>query len=85
MPNSVMTPFQLLSAKLKRLRSALRIWNKEVFGRLDINIHHASLQLQQVQVEISSQGFSEDLHRKEINAHADLDLCLKQQEIFFKE
>ena len=71
-------PMQLLGAKLKRLWRDLKVWNRDVFGYLDMNISQASSSLQEVQAEIANQGISNDLHRQELAAHEALDHCLKQ-------
>ena len=41
-------PFHTVTAKLKRLRQALKVWNKEVFGDLEANIATAEASLQSV-------------------------------------
>ena len=84
-PIANVSPWQIVGAKLKRLRFALRHWNKHVFGRLEVNIEKAYSDLQLNQNDISVNGFSNVRHKKELDAHAALTLSLNQQEIFLKE
>ena len=76
---------QLLGVKLKRLRQDLKFWNRVIFGRLEDNIKRASSSLQDLQNQIAVQGFSDELHSYELQAHEKLDGYLKQHEIFYKE
>ena len=63
----------------------MRQWNKHVFGCLKNNINSASASLQEIHNEISLHDIDDDRHKREIDAYAALDLCLKQQEIFLNE
>ena len=84
-PLAHLHPMQILGYKLKRLRGQLRIWNRDVFGYLTINIDRAASLLQSIQAEIETHGFSDALHKQELEAYESLDHCLHQQEIFLKE
>ena len=56
-----------------------------MFGNFSQNIIKAQTYLAKVQNSITIQGISEDLHQKELEAHANLETHIIQQEIFLKE
>ena len=84
-PLAHLHPMQILGYKLKRLRGQLRIWNRDVCSHLKINIDRATSILQSIQGEIETHGFSDALHKQELEAYESLDHYLHQQEIFLKE
>ncbi|WCJ39165.1 DNAse I-like superfamily protein [Euphorbia peplus] len=78
-------PMPLLCHKLKGLRPILRNWNKDVFGNFNVNIATCEATLNDIQINIASNGFSDSLYQEEIAAHTQLNLHLKQKEIYYKE
>ena len=78
-------PLVRVTSKLKAVKSALKTWNKEVFGNMAINISKAKDHLQHIQLRISNEGFSDDLFAEEVTAHSTLDDLLKQQEMMLKD
>lgn len=68
-----------LAAKLKRLKSALRTWNKEVFGRMEGHI--ACLEARIDQVERSLQdNFSPEDELKLITSQLELKVWMDREE-----
>lgn len=74
-----------LQYKLKALRTKLRDWNWNVFGNLNVSIKSAQDQLLEIQNQISSVGFSDELHSAELEAHCHLNSLLLRQESLLKE
>ena len=75
----------IMMSKLKMLRSFLRYWNKTTFGHVDYLISQAKQSLLSVQHEIELHGFSDDLHRQELEANKNLSLHLSQPESLLKD
>ncbi|XVE83692.1 hypothetical protein DITRI_Ditri16bG0107000 [Diplodiscus trichospermus] len=78
------TPIQLLVGKLKRLKNALKKWNKEVFGNIHDKVKELHNDLCSIQANITENP-EEELFKMETNISKKLDEVLIQQEIFFKE
>ena len=74
-----------LQYKLKALRTKLRDWNWNVFGNLNVSIKSAQDQLLEIKNQISSVGFSDELHSAELEAHCHLNSLLLRQESLLKE
>lgn len=55
--------------KLKQLRSTLLVWNFSVFGDLNRLIKDCSSKLENIQLEMATAGFFEELHMQELEAH----------------
>ena len=76
-------PVYIMMTKLKLLRSFLRNWNKNTFGHVDSS--KAKQSLISVQQEIEIHGFSDALHRQELDANMSLSLHLAHQESLLKD
>ena len=71
--------------KLRLLKAALCIWNKEVFGDVNRRLAKSLDDLQRVQHEISVNGFLEDLYTRTTEIKVESDLMLSRQELLNKE
>lgn len=71
--------------KLKALKLALKVWNREVFDNLDCNIEAASTAFIDVQKWYNDDLFSNKLLQLGSDARVDLDVLLHQQDTFFRE
>ena len=74
-----------LIAKLKLLKRELKVWNWSIFGDLNRSISATQDQIFVIQNRLASEGHSDDLLRLEMEAIADLDKLLSQQEVFLLE
>lgn len=83
--NIIGSPMYILNSKLKNLKTILKVWNKEVFGDVHAAVQTAEDNLNQIQNDINLQGLFDTLLDAEKLAQTNLELCLKQQETFWKE
>ena len=75
----------VLTFKLKKLKRALKQWNVEIFGDVNARVEKAKEDLSNIQMDISSNGFSPEKLEAEISAHSHLDEALNFQTAFLKE
>ncbi|PNY03410.1 ribonuclease H [Trifolium pratense] len=78
-------PMFVLNSKLKRLKTKLKFWNKEIFGNVHNYVSAAEAHLQHIQIQIQNYGHNDQLMKLEKDAQADLDIALDRQEVFWKE
>lgn len=74
----------VLSQKLKNLKE-LRLWNKKVFGDVNLKVDQAQVMVDDLQHLISSLGHNDALYDQEKLAQADLQQALLFQESFWRE
>lgn len=74
-----------LQVKLKTLKFALRIWNKIVFGDVDVQLAHASARVKSVHDEIAALSFNDLLFVEELQAQSILDNLLLKQDYLLKD
>ncbi|KAM1340007.1 hypothetical protein ACFX2H_038462 [Malus domestica] len=75
----------VLGAKLRVLKSRIKVWNKSVFGDVNINVDKAFDALDEIQKEISSLGPSEERFTKEDNASLCVQNALIAHEKFYRD
>lgn len=75
----------VLSQKLKSLKSALKSWNKDVFGNVHELVRDAEAQLHLIQNQIDTSGHSDTLLEQQKIAQLNLDNALAKEECFWKE
>jgi hypothetical protein len=75
----------ILNTKLKRLKDKLRTWNKEVFGNVHAYVNDAEMQLQEIQSQLQTEGYTDNLGTLEKTAQGNLDKALDRQEEFWRE
>ncbi|XVE77314.1 hypothetical protein DITRI_Ditri13aG0052400 [Diplodiscus trichospermus] len=63
----------------------LKLWNKSIFGDVNINIEEIRQQLQRVQLTIENEGISKELHALKVKLAFDLDKVLLQPKVHRKE
>jgi hypothetical protein len=78
-------PMYILNTKLKRLKDKLRTWNKEVFGNVHAYVNDAEMQLQEIQSQLQTEGYTDNLGTLEKTAQGNLDKALDRQEEFWRE
>ncbi|KAM1304224.1 hypothetical protein ACFX2F_021920 [Malus domestica] len=78
-------PMYVLGAKLRVLKSRIKVWNKSVFGDVNMNVDKAFDALDEIQKEISSLGPSEERFTKEDNASLCVQNALIAQEKFYRD
>jgi hypothetical protein len=78
-------PMYILNTKLKRLKDKLRTWNKEVFGNVHAYVNDADMQLQEIQSQLQTEGYTDNLRTLEKTAQGNLDKALDRQEEFWRE
>ncbi|GAU10446.1 hypothetical protein TSUD_420660, partial [Trifolium subterraneum] len=78
-------PMVCLQDKLKRLRAALKEWNRSVFGNIDHNVKLAIEEVSSVQALIDANDFSAALQQRDFEAQLQLSKVLMQQEMFWRD
>ncbi|XP_024163822.1 uncharacterized protein LOC112170746 [Rosa chinensis] len=76
-------PMFVLACKLHLLKHKLRAWNKNEFGDVNANVESAIADLEEVQLEISNLGPSEDRILLEDDATVRVNAALESQEKFY--
>ena len=61
------------------------MWNKNTFGQVDMLISQAKQNLLSIQNAIEQHGFSDNLHRQELDANNCLAMHLAHQETLYKD
>ncbi|KAI9200065.1 hypothetical protein LWI28_002180 [Acer negundo] len=79
------SPPQVIIYKLRNLKKALKSWNLEVFWDLNSTIVGKSVELHSIQLDLSNQGFSDDLFITEASVHSELDVLLRRHECFYRD
>ncbi|CAL0327859.1 unnamed protein product [Lupinus luteus] len=78
-------PMYVLSKKLRNLKAALKVWNREVFGNLHLKVKNAMEKVENIQLRMSNLGQDQHLLDQENSARNDLSLALQIQEEFWRE
>ncbi|XP_057786898.1 uncharacterized protein LOC131004240 [Salvia miltiorrhiza] len=72
-------PIVRVMLKLKRLRADIRVWNKEVFGNVDVAKNQWQKQLMDTQKQIAVSGYTDDLFNEEVRLQAELNVALSRK------
>lgn len=72
-------------SKLKALKKAIKVWNKEIIRNVHDRIASAQTQLQQIQSNIAYKGFTEDQFHKELGAHSVLESALRDKHAMLQD
>lgn len=72
-------------AKLRNLKNAFKIWNRNVFGDVDTQVRHALEEVNRIQLLIDSEGFSDQLYVQDLEAQLLLTKALNFQEQLWRE
>jgi len=83
--NVVGCPMYILSQKLKMLKEKLKVWNKETFGDIHLQVKNATAQLDAIQAEINRDGHTDMLMEQEKLAQINLENVLNMEECFWQE
>jgi len=75
----------ILSQKLKMLKEAVKLWNKNTFGDVQSQVILAYKDLDEIQLKIDTNGCTDILLDQEKNAQLNLENALNQEEIFWHE
>lgn len=75
----------ILSQKLKMLKEALKLWNKNTFGDVHSQVTLAYKDLDEIQLKIDTNGCTDILLDQEKNAQLNLENALNQEESFWHE
>ncbi|MQM23789.1 hypothetical protein Taro_056859 [Colocasia esculenta] len=73
------TPLFILCQKLRIVKLALKVWNREVFGPIQKKVSYACDVLHQVQLELASNPMNEQLIQKEKQAREAYLTCLNME------
>ncbi|XP_057780029.1 uncharacterized protein LOC130998633 [Salvia miltiorrhiza] len=82
---SITCPLLKVMVKLKRLRSSLKGWNKEVFGHVDVDINQLQIDLERTQKRILAEGYSDALFDEEVELQARLSTRLLRKDLLLKQ
>lgn len=69
-------PMRVVKQNLKNLKAKFKSWNKHVFGDIKQGVNQVLEELEHVQSQIASFGFSDKLHQKELFAQSALQKAL---------
>lgn len=69
-------PMYILSQKLKSLKHILKVWNKEKFGDVHKKVEQVMPEIDAIQEEIDTNGYSDVLFMKEKEAQNNLQHAL---------
>ena len=83
--NVVGCPMYVLSQKLKMLKDKLKVWNKEIFGDIHVQVKDATTKLDAIQEEIDREGHTNMLMEQEKQAQINLENVLNMEECFWHE
>ncbi|XP_057771151.1 uncharacterized protein LOC130990949 [Salvia miltiorrhiza] len=72
-------PILRVMLKLKRMRLDLRVWNKDIFGNVDVSIARGQTDLMNLQNRISETGYTEELFDAEVSCQAKLNIALTRK------
>jgi len=75
----------ILSTKLKLLKDKLKVWNKEIFGNIHLQVSDAEKLLSDIQAQIHTLGHTDTLMNDEKLAQTALDIALHKKETFWQE
>ncbi|KAK2374968.1 hypothetical protein QL285_075894 [Trifolium repens] len=78
-------PMFILSSKLKLLKNALKIWNKDIFGDVHIFVSNSEENLRVIQDQIQINGPTDSLRNAEKLAQIKLEEALHRQDWFWQE
>lgn len=78
-------PMVVLSNKLKCLKSELKVWNKQVFGDVNLKVELALFNLDSIQKQAVVTGYYNALYDQEKKAQLDLQQVLSMEESFWKQ
>jgi len=83
--NFVCCPMFVLNQKLKHLKEALKVWNKNTFGNIPLQVTEATEKLNYIQEEIDNSGATDDLMDQERAVQISLEKVLDTEEIFWQQ
>ena len=69
-------------SKIKNLKEKLKVWNKEVFGNVQIFVQDAEKKLTDIQDDIDKNGATNSLLNMQKQAQNDLQKALETEELF---
>ncbi|XP_057779947.1 uncharacterized protein LOC130998549 [Salvia miltiorrhiza] len=84
-PTNVNCPIRLVMMKLKRLRLALKNWNRQVFGNVDDQLRQLQSSLEGIQRRIANEGYSESLFEEEVEVQARVGTILSRKSALLKQ
>ncbi|KAL6204735.1 hypothetical protein ACLB2K_022002 [Fragaria x ananassa] len=76
-------PQFILQQKLKLLKPILKDWNHNTFGNVNLAVDLARAKLEMIQLDISTNGFTEAQYKQEVEAHNALAGALLVQDQFW--
>lgn len=66
----------VLMQKLKRIKVAFKEWNRSVFGDIHLKVDNVKSAIEEIQLQIDSDGYCDELHAKEVKAQIELNEAL---------
>ncbi|XP_058784639.1 uncharacterized protein LOC131659467 [Vicia villosa] len=78
-------PMYILNKKLRILKSKLKDWNKNHFGKVQEKVKETELNLMNIQQAIATKGYYDNLRIHEKNAQEEYNKALDFEEQFWKE
>lgn len=66
------------------MKATLKIWNKTIFGDVHLKVENVIADVDAIQRQIASSGFSDELHEEEVKAQTILQEAISFEETFCK-
>ncbi|KAF9625204.1 hypothetical protein IFM89_020438 [Coptis chinensis] len=73
----------ILTQKLKRLKSALKVWNREIFGNIKFQVEEESKSLELMQKHFDQGNTDEDFNMQMLNQDNKVEKLLEQEQMFW--
>ncbi|KAF9622560.1 hypothetical protein IFM89_032125 [Coptis chinensis] len=75
----------ILTQKLKRLKSTLKVWNREIFGNIKFQVEEESKSLEQMQKHFEQGSMNEEFTMQMVNQENKVEQLLEQEQMFWRQ
>ncbi|KAF9604163.1 hypothetical protein IFM89_003287 [Coptis chinensis] len=75
----------ILTQKLKRLKSALKVWNREIFGNIKFQVEEESKSLELMQKHFDQGNTDEEFTMQMMNQENKVEQLLEQEQMFWRQ
>lgn len=79
------TPGYVLAKKLKLLKEDLKVWNREIFGRIEVKIKIAMEELSRLDEKAGSRDLSEEEEMRRSDLRKEVESLLIREEICWRQ
>ncbi|KAF9620903.1 hypothetical protein IFM89_015300 [Coptis chinensis] len=75
----------IMTQKLKQLKSALKVWNREIFGNIKFQVEEESKSLELMQKHFDQGNTDEDFNMQMVNQENKVEKLLEQEQMFWRQ